>query len=84
MILYKPPNYPTHYTTLNAPSPPLLVSSCEPDETSVTGLVEDNSYSVFVSFIEIYNNYIYDLLEGNSYDNLIGIKFVRARCSYST
>lgn len=24
---------------------------------------EDSSYSVFVSYIEIYNNYIYDLLE---------------------
>ena len=24
---------------------------------------EDNGYSVFVSYIEIYNNFIYDLLE---------------------
>jgi len=24
---------------------------------------EDNGYAVFVSYIEIYNNYIYDLLE---------------------
>uniref|UniRef100_A0A673A4N3 Kinesin-like protein n=1 Tax=Sphaeramia orbicularis TaxID=375764 RepID=A0A673A4N3_9TELE len=27
------------------------------------GVDEDSSYSVFVSYIEIYNNYIYDLLE---------------------
>lgn len=27
------------------------------------GVDEDSCYSVFVSYIEIYNNYIYDLLE---------------------
>ncbi|KAM6926418.1 kinesin-like protein KIF23 isoform 2-T2 [Lycodopsis pacificus] len=32
------------------------------------GLDEDSSYSVFVSYIEIYNNYIYDLLEENQED----------------
>ncbi|XP_061678228.1 kinesin-like protein KIF23 isoform X2 [Syngnathoides biaculeatus] len=29
---------------------------------------EDSSYTVFVSYIEIYNNYIYDLLEENQED----------------
>lgn len=29
---------------------------------------EDSSYSVFVSYIEIYNNYIYDLLEETQED----------------
>lgn len=29
---------------------------------------EDSSYSVFVSYIEIYNNYIYDLLEESQED----------------
>uniref|UniRef100_A0A8C3G7R6 Kinesin-like protein n=1 Tax=Cyclopterus lumpus TaxID=8103 RepID=A0A8C3G7R6_CYCLU len=32
------------------------------------GVDEDSSYSVFVSYIEIYNNYIYDLLEENQDD----------------
>ncbi|KAM6961347.1 kinesin-like protein KIF23 isoform 2-T2 [Aplochiton taeniatus] len=32
------------------------------------GVDEDSSYSVFVSYIEIYNNYIYDLLEEAPYD----------------
>ena len=27
------------------------------------GVDEDSSYAVFVSYIEIYNNYVYDLLE---------------------
>ncbi|KAI8511007.1 Kinesin-like protein kif23, partial [Branchiostoma belcheri] len=33
------------------------------DPTKVEAVDEDNAYAVFVSFIEIYNNYIYDLLE---------------------
>ncbi|XP_076589236.1 kinesin-like protein KIF23 isoform X2 [Chaetodon auriga] len=34
----------------------------------VDGVDEDSSYSVFVSYIEIYNNYIYDLLEETQED----------------
>ncbi|KFZ63483.1 Kinesin-like KIF23, partial [Podiceps cristatus] len=33
------------------------------DHCKVEDIDEDNVYSVFVSYIEIYNNYIYDLLE---------------------
>ncbi|XP_065544136.1 kinesin-like protein KIF23 isoform X5 [Lathamus discolor] len=33
------------------------------DHCKVEDVDEDNVYSVFVSYIEIYNNYIYDLLE---------------------
>ncbi|NWI94330.1 KIF23 protein, partial [Pitta sordida] len=33
------------------------------DQCKVEEVDEDNVYSVFVSYIEIYNNYIYDLLE---------------------
>jgi kinesin family protein 23 len=32
------------------------------------GVDEDSSYGVFVSYIEIYNNYIFDLLEETPYD----------------
>ncbi|XP_040894641.1 kinesin-like protein KIF23 isoform X1 [Toxotes jaculatrix] len=32
------------------------------------GMDEDSSYSIFVSYIEIYNNYIYDLLEETQED----------------
>lgn len=32
------------------------------------GVDEDCCYSVFVSYIEIYNNYIYDLLEDAPFD----------------
>ncbi|XP_033624809.1 kinesin-like protein KIF23 isoform X1 [Asterias rubens] len=34
-----------------------------PDTNRIGTVDEDNNYAVFVSYIEIYNNYIYDLLE---------------------
>lgn len=34
----------------------------------ISGVDEDNSYAVFVSYFEIYNNYIYDLLDENPVD----------------
>lgn len=41
----------------------------KPEEASTSDAAdEDSSYSVFVSYIEIYNNYIYDLLEENQED----------------
>ncbi len=41
----------------------------KPEEASkADGVDEDSSYSVFVSYIEIYNNYIYDLLEETQED----------------
>ena len=44
----------------------------------VDDLDEDNCYSVFVSYIEIYNNYIYDLLEELQYDPITGYKLVHS------
>ncbi|XP_067411590.1 kinesin-like protein KIF23 isoform X4 [Emydura macquarii macquarii] len=38
------------------------------DHCRVEGVDEDNVYGVFVSYIEIYNNYIYDLLEEIPFD----------------
>ncbi|EDV29662.1 uncharacterized protein TRIADDRAFT_52286 [Trichoplax adhaerens] len=38
------------------------------DDTKITNADEDNVYSVFVSLVEIYNNYVYDLLEEPSND----------------
>lgn len=32
------------------------------------GVDEDSSYTIFISYIEIYNNYIYDLLEETQED----------------
>ncbi|XP_076439064.1 kinesin-like protein KIF23 [Babylonia areolata] len=44
------------------------------ETTTVENVDEDNNYAVFVSYIEIYNNYIYDLLEELPYDPITGYK----------
>lgn len=41
----------------------------KPEEAfKADGMDEDSCYSIFVSYIEIYNNYIYDLLEDTQED----------------
>ncbi|XP_002738904.1 kinesin-like protein KIF23, partial [Saccoglossus kowalevskii] len=39
------------------------------DPTRIDQVEEDNNYAVFVSYVEIYNNYVYDLLEDSPLDN---------------
>ncbi|XP_065322072.1 kinesin-like protein KIF23 [Gordionus sp. m RMFG-2023] len=41
-----------------------------PNTTMLQEVCEDNAYAIFVSFVEIYNNYIYDLLEDISLDQI--------------
>ncbi|XP_022106486.1 kinesin-like protein KIF23 isoform X2 [Acanthaster planci] len=41
-----------------------------PDTNRISTVDEDNNYSVYVSYIEIYNNYIYDLLEDTQSDGI--------------
>lgn len=40
------------------------------DQPRAEEVDEDNVYGVFVSYIEIYNNYIYDLLEEAPFDSI--------------
>lgn len=40
-----------------------IASTASSDVTNLPGIDEDNSYAVFVTYIEIYNNSVYDLLE---------------------
>ncbi|XP_051953414.1 kinesin-like protein KIF23 isoform X2 [Xyrauchen texanus] len=48
---------------------PEFADMISPEEACrADGVDEDGSYSVFVSYIEIYNNYIYDLLEETPFD----------------
>ncbi|KAM4602640.1 kinesin-like protein KIF23 [Polymixia lowei] len=48
---------------------PEFTDMINPEEACKSeGVDEDSSYSVFVSYIEIYNNYIYDLLEDAPFD----------------
>ncbi len=44
------------------------------ERTKIEGVEEDNNYAMFVSYIEIYNNNVYDLLEELPYDPITGYK----------
>lgn len=57
-------------------------------DTTRVEVDEDNSYGVFVSYVEIYNNYIYDLLEELPYDPITGYraptsKILREDCNHN-
>lgn len=48
---------------------PEIADMIKPEEAwKADGVDEDSSYCIFISYIEIYNNYIYDLLEDNQED----------------
>uniref|UniRef100_A0A8D0CPS4 Kinesin-like protein n=1 Tax=Sander lucioperca TaxID=283035 RepID=A0A8D0CPS4_SANLU len=59
----------SHYFDFRQKLDPEIADMIKSEEAYKTeGVDEDSSYSVFVSYIEIYNNYIYDLLEENQED----------------
>ena len=46
-----------------------------PDDTKITDVNKSNEsvvYAIFISYVEIYNNYIYDLLETDARDIVTG------------
>ena len=49
-------------------------SDRQKDPSIVLDIDKDGNYAVFVSFVEIYNNYVYDLLEELPYDPITGTK----------
>ena len=44
------------------------------DPTTIDCVDDDSNYAVFVSYIEIYNNYVYDLLDDLPYNPITGFK----------
>ena len=43
-----------------------------PDDTKIEGVDPNFVYAVFISYVEVYNNYIYDLLENDARDIITG------------
>ena len=43
-----------------------------PDDTKIADVNRNVVYAVFISYVEIYNNYIYDLLETDARDIVTG------------
>lgn len=46
-----------------------IASRASSDVTALFGLDEDNSFAVFITYVEIYNNSVYDLLEPTTLRN---------------
>lgn len=46
-----------------------ICSRASSDVTTLSGLDEDNSFAVFITYVEIYNNSVYDLLEPTTHRN---------------
>ncbi|XP_034542247.1 kinesin-like protein KIF23 isoform X3 [Notolabrus celidotus] len=62
-------NLPVQKTSSRQKFDPEIADMIKQEEDfEADGIDEDSSYSIFVSYIEIYNNYIYDLLEENQED----------------
>lgn len=58
-------------------SDPEIASRASTDVTTLDGIDEDNMYSVFVTYIEVYNNSVYDLLEEGPVQKTLQSKIVR-------
>ncbi|KAH8368864.1 hypothetical protein KR200_010699 [Drosophila serrata] len=58
-------------------SDPEIASQASVEPTPLLGLDEDNMYSVFITYIEIYNNSVYDLLEDSGIQKTLQSKIIR-------
>lgn len=66
----------------NNSNPDLAMSST--DITKVPGINEDNQYAVFVSYVEIYNNSVFDLLEdGPPISKNLPVKIIREDAAHN-
>lgn len=63
----------------NNSNPDLVMSNS--DISRIEGVVEDNQYAVFVTYVEIYNNSVFDLLEEGSSKSL-STKMIREDASH--
>ena len=70
LVLHGEPTGLTHHVhVFRQKVDPEFADMMNPEEACrAEGVDEDSSYGVFVSYIEIYNNYIFDLLEETPYD----------------
>lgn len=65
----------------NNSNPDLAMSST--DITKVDGINEDNQYAVFVTYVEIYNNSVFDLLEDGPVSKNLPVKIIREDAAHN-
>lgn len=58
-------------------SDPEIASQASAEASVLSGIIEDNMYAVFVTFIEVYNNSVYDLLEDGPVGKTLQTKIIR-------
>lgn len=65
----------------NNSNPDLAMSST--DVTKIGGINEDNQYAVFVTYVEIYNNCVFDLLEEGAPSRTLPVKLIREDAAHN-
>lgn len=66
----------------NNSNPDLAMSST--DVTKIEGINEDNQYAVFVTYVEVYNNSVFDLLEdGPPISKNLPVKIIREDAAHN-
>lgn len=58
-------------------SDPEIASQASDDASILSGVIEDNMYAVFVTYVEVYNNSVYDLLEDGPIQKTLQTKIIR-------
>lgn len=58
-------------------SDPEIASRASTDVSGLGGVNEDNMYAVFVTYVEVYNNSVYDLLEDGPIQKTLQTKIIR-------
>ncbi|XP_050094625.1 kinesin-like protein KIF23 [Anopheles aquasalis] len=56
-------------------------ASVEPSE--ISGIEEDNIYAVFINYVEVYNNGVYDLLEESTIQKTLQSKMIREDANHN-
>lgn len=64
-------------------SDPEIASRASKDPSALDGINEDNMYAVFITYIEVYNNSVYDLLEDTPVQRTLQSKIIREDCGHN-
>ncbi|XP_055628782.1 kinesin-like protein KIF23 [Toxorhynchites rutilus septentrionalis] len=62
---------------------PEIASKASVEPSELSGVDEDNIYSVFITYVEVYNNCVYDLLEESSVHRTLQSKMVREDANHN-
>ncbi|CAG4967757.1 unnamed protein product [Colias eurytheme] len=65
----------------NNSNPDLAMSNN--DLTKIEGINEDNQYGVFVTYVEVYNNSVFDLLEDGPLSKNLPVKMIREDAAHN-